>query len=64
MKITKISVLADDLEDAYDGLKKALNHLNRNYVGKTKIEIKKALKKLERVRPHLKYKGRPVRRKW
>ena len=64
MKITRMSVLADDLEDTYDGLKKALEYLNRNYVGKTKIEIKKAIKKLEEVRPHLKYKGRPVRRKW
>jgi hypothetical protein len=64
MKITRISALADDLEDTYDGLKKALEYLNRNYVGKTKIEIKKALKRLEKVRPHLKYKDRPVRRKW
>jgi hypothetical protein len=64
MKITRISVLADDLEDTYDGLKKALGYLNRNYVGKAKIEIKRALKKLEKVRPHLKYKDRPVRRKW
>ena len=64
MKITRIAVLADDLEDTYDGLNKALEYLNRNYVGKTKNEIKKAIKKLEEVRPHLKYKGRPVRRKW
>ena len=64
MKITRLSALADDLEDTYDGLKKALEYLNLNYVGKTKIEIRKAIKKLEGIRPHLKYKGRPVRRKW
>jgi len=63
MKIIKLSALADDLEDAYDGLNKALEYLSQNYVGKTKIEIKKALKKLEIVRPHLKHKGRPFRRK-
>lgn len=64
MKIIKLSELADDLENAYDGLNKALEYLNQNYVGKTKIEIKKALKRLEIARPHLKYKGRPFRRKW
>ena len=64
MKITRIADNATDLETVYDGLKKALQHLNQNYVGKTKIEIKKAIKKLEEVRPHLKYKDRPVRRKW
>jgi hypothetical protein len=64
MKITKIADNANDIEVVYDGLKKALENLNRNYVGKTKIELKKAIKKLEQVRPHLKYKGRPVRRKW
>ena len=64
MKITKIADNARDVETVYDGLKKALGYLNQNYVGKTKIEIKKAIKKLEQVRPHLKYKGRPVRRKW
>ena len=64
MKITRISANATDLETIYDGLKKALGYLNKNYIGKTKIEIKKAIKKLEQVRPHLKYKGRPVRRKW
>jgi len=61
MKIVKLSALANDLEAAYDGLKKALDHLNRNNVGKTKMEINKAIKKLERARPHLKVKGRPVK---
>jgi len=63
MKITKIAV-ASDLEVAYDGLKKALKYLARNNIGKTKLEINNAIKSLEKERPHLKYKGRPVRRKW
>lgn len=62
MKIIKIAV-ANDLEEAYDGLKKALRYLEQNYIGKTKNEIKDAISKLERARPHLKVKGRPVRRK-
>ena len=64
MKIIRLSNNARDFEVMYDGLKKALEYLNRNYVGKTKNEIKKVIKKLEETRPHLKYKGRPVRRKW
>ena len=64
MRIIRISANASDLEKIYDGLKKALQYLNQNYIGKTKNEIKKAIKDLEEVRPHLKYKGRPVRRKW
>ena len=64
MKITRIAANATELETIYDGLKKALQYLDQNYVGKTKNEIKKALKGLEKERPHLKYKGRPVRRKW
>lgn len=64
MKITRIADNATDIESVYDGLKKALRLLNQNYIGKTKNEIKKVIKKLEQVRPHLKYKGRPVRRKW
>ena len=59
MKITRISANATDLEKVYDGLKKALQYLNQNYVGKTKIEIRNAIKKMEEVRPHLKYKDRP-----
>jgi len=64
MKIIRLGALASDLEAAYDGLKKALNHLNRGNTGKTKNEIKKAIKNLEKVRPHLKYKDRPVRRRF
>jgi len=62
MKIVKISV-ATDLERAYDGLKKALRYLDGNNIGKTKTEIQRAIKELEKDRPHLKYKGRPVRRR-
>lgn len=59
MKIYHIAVLSDDMEKVYDGLKEALEQLDRNNIGKTKTEIKKAIKKLEEIRPHLKYKDRP-----
>jgi len=59
MQIYRISVLADDMEKVYDGLKEALEQLDRNNIGKTKTEIKKAIKKMEDIRPHLKYKDRP-----
>ena len=59
MKIYRIAVLADDMEKVYDGLKEALDQLGRNNIGKTKTEIKKAIKRLEEIRPHLKYKDRP-----
>jgi hypothetical protein len=61
MKIYRIAVLADDAEDVYDGLKKALKYLEDDFIGKTKIEIKKAIKGMEKIRPHLKYKDYPVR---
>ena len=64
MKIQKISYNATDIEKIYDHMKDALGHLNKNYVGKTKNEIKKAIKELERIRPHLKYKNRPVLGRW
>lgn len=59
MRIYRLAVLADDMEKVYDGLKEALDYLDQNSIGKTKNEIKKALKKLEEIRPHLKYKDRP-----
>jgi len=59
MKIYHIAVLADDMEKVYDGLKEALEKLDKNNIGGTKTEIKKAIKKLEEIRPHLKYKDRP-----
>jgi len=61
MKIYRIAVLADDAAEVYDGLKKALEYLDDNAIGKTKNEIKKAIKGMEKIRPHLKYKDRPVR---
>ena len=60
MKIYRVSANATDLATVYDGLKKALKYLDQDFVGKTKIEIKKAIKKLEQIRPHLKYKDRPI----
>lgn len=62
MRIIKLAV-ASDLERAYDGLKEALKQLDRDNIGATKREIEKAIRNLEKERPHLKYKGRPVRRK-
>jgi hypothetical protein len=59
MKIYRTAVLADDMEKVYDGLKEALDNLDNNNIGKTKTQIKKALKKLEEIRPHLKYKDKP-----
>jgi len=64
MKIIRLSALANDLEAAYDDLKKALTYLDQNNKAKTKNEINKAIKRLEQERPHLKVKGRPVRRKY
>jgi len=60
MKIYRIAVLADDMEKAYDGLKEALDYLGKNDIGKTKTEIKKVIKKLEDIRPHLKQKDKPT----
>lgn len=60
MKIYRIAVLADDMEKVYDGLKNALEQLEKNNIGKTKTAIKKAIKGLEEIRPHLKYKDRPT----
>ena len=59
MKIIKIATLADDMADVYDGLKQALKYLEQNSIGKTKNEIKKAIKGLEEIRPHLKKKDQP-----
>jgi molecular chaperone GrpE (heat shock protein) len=61
MKIYRIAVLADDMEKVYDGLKRALEDLDQNKIGQTKIGIKKAIKKLEDIRPHLKDKDKPTR---
>jgi len=54
MKIVKISTNAHDYEVVYKHLKDALQHLDTNHIGKTKNEIKKAISKLEKMRPDLK----------
>jgi len=61
MRVYHISALFSDLEDIYDGLKKALDYLGQNYIGKTKNEIRKALKELEKVKPYLRHKDDPTR---
>jgi hypothetical protein len=48
------------MEDVYDGLKKGLDYLEKDFIGKCKNEMKKAIKGLEKIRPHLKYKDRPT----
>ena len=57
MKITRIAYNAHDIEGVYDHVNKAIEHLGRNFVGKAKIEMKRAKKGLEKVRPHLKNRG-------
>lgn len=66
MRIIKISTInssSEDLEESYEKLKKALQHLNLNNIGQAKKEIKKSISLLEKVRPHLKYKDFPSRRR-
>ena len=60
MRIYRIALLADDMEKVYDGLKEALEQLGRDEIGETKNSIKKAIKKLEEIRPHLKEKDKPT----
>ena len=60
MRIYRTALLADDMEKAYDGLKEALDYLEEDNIGKTKAEIKKAIKRLEEIRPHLKDKDKPT----
>ena len=60
MKIYRIAVLADDAEKVYDGLKLALDYLDDDFIGKTRIEIKKAIKGMEKIRPQLKHKDDPT----
>lgn len=67
MKIFKIAtenIGSSRMADIYEGLKKAIEHLSRGNTGKAKNEIKDAIKGLEEIRPHLKYKDRPLRGKW
>ena len=60
MKIYRIALLADDAEKVYDGLKKALEYLEDDYIGEAKNEIKKAIKGMEKMRPHLVHKDDPT----
>jgi len=57
MRIIRIAINAGEYEDLYKHMKDALHYLNKNYIGKSKNEIKDAIKKLEKLRPHLKNKG-------
>lgn len=59
MKFFRIAILADDMAKVYDGLKQSLKYLEQDNIGKTKNEIKKAIKGLEEIRPHLKKKDQP-----
>jgi len=54
VKIYKIAMLTEDVEDVYYDLKKALDYLDEDFMSKAKIEIKKAIKSIEKIRPHLK----------
>jgi len=54
MRIIKIAATPHDSEELYSRLKKALKYLGQNYIGKTKKELKEAIKILERIRPDLK----------
>jgi len=60
MKIYRIALLESDMEKVYDGLEDALKYLEQDYIGKTKNEIKKALKGLEKIKPYLKQKDKPT----
>jgi len=61
MKIYRLAVLADDLNEIYDGLKDVLKDLDADNPGKVKRGIQKAIKRLQEMRPYLKYKDRPLR---
>jgi flagellin-specific chaperone FliS len=60
MKIYRIALLEDDMEKVYDGLNDALKSLEKNDMSGTKNKIKKAIKKLEEMKPFLKIKDRPT----
>jgi len=54
MKIYRLAMLADEVEDVYYGLKEALKHLDKDNIGKAKTSIKDAIKGMEKIKPHLK----------
>lgn len=57
MRISKIAFNATDVETLYDHINKAISDLELNFVGKAKIEMRRAKKVMERIRPHLKNRG-------
>ncbi len=56
MRIFKIAQTAYEIERLHDKLKDALEHLNRNNIGKAKKAIKDSIKDVEEIRPHIKNK--------
>jgi hypothetical protein len=59
MRIIRIATIVDahDMESLYGHMKDALKNLGMNFIGKTKNDIRNAIKELEELRPHLKNKG-------
>lgn len=55
MKIYKIAATAQDMERIYDGLKDVLEDLHKNNTVQAKNELKKLIRKLEEIKPSLKY---------
>jgi hypothetical protein len=60
MKIYRIAALEYDMEKAYDYLQDSLKLLEKDDIGGTRNKIKKAIKKLEEMKPYLKIKDRPT----
>ena len=56
MKIYKIAATSQDLERFHEGLKDVLEDLHKNDNIKAKNELKKLIKRLEEIKPSLKYK--------
>ena len=54
MKIYRISGIAWEYDRLYDNLREALRAVNRSAPGRAKKELKEAIKRLERIRPHVK----------
>jgi len=59
MRVYRISSSnATDYSTLYKYLENSLEYLNTNYVGKAKAELKKAIKKVNEMRPDLRNKRR------
>lgn len=61
MKIIRLAEMACDLDELHERLKRILSNLSSNSIGKAKFEAAEAVRDIERIRPHLKYKNLPVR---